>query len=116
MDEITGDLYLLHNLYEFHLRRERALGYVEPSDFLLSIRSVIVLVPASRFLETSLKVVEGEKLYTLVMANKKKIDRLTRRIRKSRSKKRIRTWYAIIVKLYDQLEEANEKLEKLAND
>ena len=116
MDEVIGDLYLLHNLYEFHLRRERALGYVEPSDLLLSIRSAIVCVAASRFLKTSLETDEGEKLYTLVMTNKKKIDRLTKRIKKSRSKKRIRTWYAIIVKLYDELEETNEKLEKLAND
>ena len=116
MDEVTGDLYLLHNLYEFHLRRERALGYVEASDFLLSIRSAITCVAASRFLAVSLKTIDDEELYTLVMANKKKIDRLTKRIRKSRSKKRIRTWYAIIVKLYDELEEANEKLGKLAND
>ena len=113
MEEI--DLYFLHNLYEFHLRRERALSYVEPSNLLLSIRSSIVLLAATRYLETSMKMDDGEKLFSLVMNNKKKIDRLTKRIRKSRSKKRIRTWYAIIVRLYDELEEANRKLEDLAN-
>ena len=113
MEEI--DLYFLHNLYEFHLRRERALSYIEPSNLLLSLRSSIVLLAATRFLDSSIKMDEGEKLFSLIMSNKKKIDRLIRRIRKSRSKKGIRTWYAIIVRLYDELEDANKKLEDLAN-
>ena len=110
------DTYFLHNLYEFHWRRERAIGYVEPSNLLMSLRSSIVLMAATRFLESSMNMEEGEKLYSLVMNNKKKIDRLSRRIRKTRSKKRARTWYAIVVRLYDELEEANRKLKGLEND
>lgn len=110
------DTYFLHNLYEFHLRRERAIGYVEPSNLLMSLRSSIVLMAATGFLESTMKLEEGGELFELVMSNKKKIDRLSRRIRKTRSKKRARTWYAIVVRLYDELEEANRKLKDLEND
>jgi hypothetical protein len=114
-DMLTGDVMFLYSLYEYHLRREKALGFAEPSNLLMSIRAALVLIAASRFAKSAIELEEGEKLYSLVAANQKKILRLAKRIRKSRNKKHIRTWYAIILRLYDELEEANKKLGEMAD-
>lgn len=103
------------NLYDFYERREQALGFTEPSPFLQSMQSAIVLEASKTFVSAAQRMDEAQKLHELIQKNSEKIAKLSKRIESSKSEKRIRTWYTVVLKLYEEADEAQKKLEAMSD-
>jgi hypothetical protein len=110
-----NEFMFMYNLYEYHLRREQALGFNQASDFLHSMASALVFESATRFNKTVIELTEAEKLYQEITGKKRRVDRLAKRIERSNSKQRINTWYKIILRLREEITEASRQLETLDN-
>ena len=108
-----NEFMFTYNLYEFHLRREQALGFSQPSDFLHSLASALLFEASTRYAKAAVRLTEAEELYQTITRNKKKVDRLARRIEKSNSKSRINTWYSIALRLREETLVASARLEAL---
>ena len=112
-DKTPNEFMFTYNLYEFHLRREQALGFAQPSDFLHSLASALVFEASTRYAKAAIRLTESEELYQTIARNRKKVDRLAKRIDKSNSKQRINTWYSIALRLREETLEASKRLEVL---
>jgi hypothetical protein len=112
-DNEPNEFMFTYNLYEFHLRREQALGFSQPSDFLHSLASALLFEASTRYAKAAVRLTEAEELYQTITKNKRKVDRLAKRIEKSNSKARINTWYSIALRLREETLEASRRLEVL---
>ena len=109
------DVFFLHSLLDYHQRREEALGYAMISDLLLSLRSTILFLSSVSVIESIQKLTEGTELHGQAMNNRKKIDRLSRKIKQSKSIKRQRTWYRVILRLHEEILQAEFRMKELAD-
>ncbi len=107
------DPFFLHSLFDYHKRRETALGYATASNLLISIRSAIIMFANLSIIDASQIVEEGVDLYEKTLTNQKKIERLTKKIRMSKSIKRQRIWYRIILRLHEEMLQAELKMKEL---
>ena len=112
-DKTPNEFMFTYNLYEFHLRREQALGFAQPSDFLHSLASSLVFEASTRYAKAAVRLTEAEELYQTIARNKRKVDRLAKKVEKSNSKSRINTWYSIALRLREETLEASARLEVL---
>lgn len=112
---IPEDIFFLHSLFDYHQRREDALGYAIASNLLLSIASSILFFSTLAVIESSKNTKRGAELLATIGDNKQKIRRLTKKIRSSRSINRQRTWYKIILRLSAEIMQAEYELKELAD-
>ncbi len=107
------DHFFLHSLFDYHQRREAALGYATASDLLISIQSAIITDAGTSILTAFQALEEGADLYEKAISNQKKIERLTKKIRQSKSIKRQRIWYRIILRLHEESLRAELRTEEM---
>ena len=107
------DIFFFHSLFDYHQRREEALAYVQPSQLLISLRSGILTFSNLQIIGEVQKIEEGDKLLNVFLTNEKKIERLSRKINQSKSIRRQRTWYQIILRLYQEMLYAGLRMKEL---
>lgn len=112
-DKTPNEFMFTYNLYEFHLRREMGLGFSQQSDFLHSLGAALLFEASTRYAKAAVRLTEAEELYQTISRNRKKVDRLAKRIEKSNSKARINTWYSIVLRLREETLAASARLEEL---
>lgn len=103
----------MQSLFDYHQRREEALGYVSASNLLLSLASAIILYANLSFIEANQRTEKAAELLKIIVGNQKKITRLSKKIESSKSINRQRTWYRVVLRLYEEVLNAEYEMKEM---
>ena len=113
--KFSENLTYLHRLSIYLEYRDIAVGREEPSNLSSSMNSYIFQLTSVGFLTSVRALGEAADLMNTITKNRAKAERLIKKVERTKSIKRARTWYSIVVRLYQEAEEAGERLKELEN-
>ena len=105
------DLQFIENIFDYHLRRDEAIGGGFASLILQTLRSYLITATSMELVTELTHLEQVNNLHEIIVDNKATVANLLAKAERSKSEKNIQNYYTEAVRLYEEAADALTKLE-----